>query len=115
MDRRSFLKGAAVAVAATTIPFTLGRIKDKERIVEIDTEDGWKQIEMSYLKSGDIFRVRKGGVTVMPTAKAGGNPYIIQDDLWGIQIYKSKQPQVRKYKSPPDYIAEVNSKGGHLK
>jgi hypothetical protein len=88
MKRRSFLKGAVVAVAVTTIPFTLGRIKDEERIVEIDTEDGWKQIEMSYLKSGDVFRVRRNGVTVMPTAKAGGSPYVIQNDLWGVQIYK---------------------------
>ena len=88
MNRRSFLKGAVIAVAATTIPFTLGRAVDKNRIVEIDTEDGWTQIEMSYLKSGDVFRIKENGVTVMPTAKAEGNPYIIQDDLWGIQIYE---------------------------
>lgn len=76
MKRRSFLKGATAAVAVTTIPFTLGRIKDKDRIVEIDTEDGWKQIEMSLLKQGDVFRVRENGVTVMPAAKAGGSPWI---------------------------------------
>ena len=32
MNRRSFLKGAAVALATTTIPFTLGRAEDKNRI-----------------------------------------------------------------------------------
>lgn len=105
MNRRDFLKGAAVAVAATTIPFTFGRTKDiekKKRTVEIDTEDGWKQIEMSYLKPGDVFRIKENGITVRSPMRAGGNPYLVEDDIWGIQIYKAdKMPkkEVRKYTS----------------
>jgi len=88
MNRRNFLKGTAAAVAVTSIPFTLGPIKNKERIIEIDTEDGWKIIEMKYLKSGDVFRIRDNGVTVISSAKAICNPYIINGDIWGIDIYK---------------------------
>ncbi len=102
MKRRSFLKGAAVAVAATTIPFTLGRAEDKNRIVEIDTEDGWTRIEMSYLKPGDVFRIRENGKT-LPTMKAEGSPHIVHDDIWGIQIVEEEDKvpkrEVRKYTS----------------
>ena len=70
---------------------------------------------MSLLKPGDVFRIKENGKTVMSTMKAGGNPYIVQDDIWGIQIYEENKIPKRWYKSPPDYIAEVNSKGGHLK
>lgn len=80
MDRRSFLKGAAVAVAATTLPFTLGRAKDieeKKRTIEIDTEDGWKQIRMEYLKPGDVFRIK-------------GTPYV-EDGIWGIRVHQADE------------------------
>ena len=91
MKRRSFLKGAAAIAAAVTIPITLGRadaFETKVKVVEIDTEDGWVPIEMSFLKQGDVFRVRENGVTVMPSAKAGGSPYVVQEGLWGVQVYK---------------------------
>ena len=90
MNRRSFLKGATAVAAAVTMPITLGRavaFETKVRVVEIDTEDGWVPIEMSYLKQGDIFRVRENGITVMPSAKAGGSPYVVQEGIWGVQVY----------------------------
>ena len=87
MSRRSFLKGTAAAVAVATIPFKLGHAEDKTRIVEIDTEDGWKPIEMSYLKAGDVFRIRENGVTVSPAVQAAGKSSV-EDGIWGVQIYK---------------------------
>lgn len=115
MNRRSFLKGAAAIAAAVTMPITLGRavaFETKVRVVEIDTEDGWVPIEMSLLKQGDVFRICENGVTVMPSVKAGGSPYVVQDDIWGVQVYKSEpKKQTRIYRSPPGYIAETHRKG----
>jgi len=87
MNRRNFLKTTAAAAVIATIPFKLGRAEDKNRVVEIDTEDGWKQIGMEYLKPGDVFRIRENGVTVTPAIKAAGNPHIVQEGIWGIQVY----------------------------
>jgi len=99
MKRRSFLKGVAAIVAAATIPVTLGRadaFETKVTVVEIDTEDGWVPIEMGLLKRGDVFRVRENGVTVMPSAKAGGSPYIVQEGLWGVQVYGEQKKKTVK-------------------
>jgi hypothetical protein len=89
MNRRKFLQSTAAAVAVATIPFKLGHADDKNRTVEIDTEDGWQQIEMNYLKAGDIFRIRENGVTVSPIVRAAGKP-TVEDDIWGVRVYKEK-------------------------
>lgn len=85
MKRRSFLKGAAAAAVIATVPFKLGN--PKERIVELDTDNGWVRIEMNELRPGDVFRVREGtGETVMAKGVAAGDPYQLSDRIWGIQI-----------------------------
>jgi len=103
ISRRKFLKSTAAAVTATTVaastPFTLGSPKDKDKIVQIDTEDGWKDIPMNLLKKGDVFRLREKGKTVL-SSTAMCNPYLVSPDIWGVQIYKDVKKENRVYKPP---------------
>lgn len=87
MERRNFLKGAAVAAVAATVPFTIGK-NPNDRIVEIDTEEGWVRAKMQDLKPGDVFRMKEpDGSTVLEKGVADSIPFYI-DNVWGIRIAK---------------------------
>ena len=88
MERRSFLKGAAVALAAASVPFTLN--DPNNRIVELDTEDGWVRVRMNDLRPGDVFRVKNpNGSFELDYGIADGDPFQVKGGIWGIKVKKA--------------------------
>ena len=65
-----------------------------QRIVEVQTEDGWEQIEMKELVPGDTFRMFES--TGEPVIGAGGKedwivcglPYINEENgVWEVEVF----------------------------
>lgn len=94
MKRRDFLKTSAFAAVVASLPITFK--KSSNKTVEIDTEDGWKEIDFSLLKPGDVFRVKENG-KVTPASRAAENPYLVSPDVWGVRIYKDTPKKARTY------------------